>query len=460
MTNKTTFTGEVNIPSNSSYKIGGSAAPFMRVVTSTAVNTGNPGSTPTITAGGNASAGSITFAIPRGVGGQDGANGPPGTPGAQGAAGQQGPQGPPGPPGNNGATGNAGGSGGSIGTHTSQTIITSSYFKANGHAYIDNHRSYVFYAFANSHGPQGNAGTNTLYNSGFINGYYTHYTGGDDGVLVKIGHQYNAAIGLYTTQTFRSGGIMVTSDRRQKKEISTLNTETCLNKIKKIRPVSYIDKSNDRFSLGFVAQELKKEINVAVDDRGVDFIENLQILGSFSNKRSQRVHGDSTTTAKGDWNLYTFTLAEGVDWPDPMPIGLEGAPPMGKYPNGPSFLGGFPSESKKRQVEHIKFSCFKTKKDLKEYGVAVYDYKFSGAAKERSIDLLIPVKTDEYPGDEGHPRIDIDENEIYILEGTIVDDYHSINYTEVFTTLTGAVQELDKKRVSNQKRIDALESKV
>ena len=90
----------------------------------------------------------------------------------------------------------------------------------------------------------------------------------------------------------------------------------------------------------------------------------------------------------------------------------------------------------------------------------MYDYKFSGAVKERSVDLLIPMKTDEYLGDSEFPRIDIDENELYILEGTKVGDLHSINYTEVFTALTGAVQELDKKRLSNQKRIDALESKV
>jgi len=436
MTNKTTFTGEVNIPSNSTYKIGGSAAPFMRVVTSTAVNTGAAGSTPTITAGGNASAGSITFAIPRGTDGENGQNGSPGTPGPPGPPGDQG---PPGPTGGRtpGPSGNTGGSGGNIGTATNGNIKTNSYIRTNGYGYIDNTRGRLFYATANAH-----------YTYVYPNGSYF----ADDAV---VGAQYNAAIGMKGYQGLRAGGLMVRSDGRQKKEVTTLDTETCLNKIKKTRPVSYLDKSNEKYSIGFIAQEMKKEINITVDNGGCDYVDNLQIMGRFSNKRSQRVAEDSTTTAKGDWNLYTFTLLEGLEWPDVMPLGNSGS-------------NLFDMETD-RKIEHIRFSSvFATEygnrnpvKNLeKSWSVAVYDYKFSGAVKERSVDLLIPMKTDEYLDDSDFPRIDIDENELYILEGTKVGDLHSINYTEVFTALTGAVQELDKKRLSNQKRIDALESKV
>ena len=152
-------------------------------------------------------------------------------------------------------------------------------------------------------------------------------------------------------------------------------------------------------------------------------------MGRFSNKRSQRVAEDSTTTAKGDWNLYTFTLLEGVEWPDVMPLGNSGA---NLFDTGTD-----------RKIEHIKFSCPEIYGNRKEsWSVAVYDYKFSGAVKERSVDLLIPIKTDEYLGDSEFPRIDIDENELYILEGTRIGDLHTINYNEVFTALTGAVQEL------------------
>ena len=439
MTNKTTFTGEVNIPSNSSYKIGGSAAPFMRVVSSTAVNTGAAGSTPTITAGGNASAGSITFAIPRGTGGQDGSNGPPGNNGGQGNQGPQGGQGNQGP---QGPTGPSGSSGGNVGTHTNNNIHTNSYFRSNGYGYLDNHASFVFYATQNTHA------------QGYPGGYYTYYVyGDDDGGTRTVGNNYNAAIGCYVPHYIRAAALSIRSDSRQKKEVTTLDTETCLNKIKKTRPVSYHDKSTDRFSLGFIAQEMKKEINIVVDDKEVGYIANLQVMGHFSNKRSQPVYEDSTTTAKGDWNLYTFTLAEGVEWPDPMPLGVR---PKGEVSTAAS-LGS----TEDRPIEHIKFTCmgaFKTY--IKCFSVAVYDYKFSGEVKERSVDLLIPVKTDEYPGDTEFPRIDIDEDELYFLEGMNVDNIHAINYPEVFTTLTGAVQELDKKRVSNQKRIDALESKV
>lgn len=442
MTNKTTFTGEVNIPSNSSYKIGGSAAPFMRVVTSTAVNTGAAGSTPTITAGGNASAGSITFAIPRGTGGQDGSDGPAGTPGPPGAAGNQGPPGPSGPNGGAGPPGPPGNSGGNVGTHTNNNIHTTSYFRSNGSAHLDNHNAFVFYATQNTHA------------QGYPGGYYTFYVyADDDSGLRTVGNYYNANIGCFVPHYIRAEGLSIRSDSRQKKEVTTLDTETCLNKIKKTRPVSYLNKSDGRFSLGFIAQEMKKEINIVVDDREVGYITNLQVMGQFSNKRSQRVDEDSTTTAKGDWNLYTFTLAEGVEWPDPMPLGVR---PKGEVSTAAS-LGS----TEDRPVEHIKFTCmgaFKT--DIKCFSVAVYDYKFSGAVKERSVDLLIPAKTDEYPGDNEFPRIDIDEDELYFLEGMNVDNIHAINYPEVFTTLTGAVQELDKKRVSNQKRIDALESKV
>jgi len=426
MTNKTTFTGEVNIPSNSSYKIGGSAAPFMRVVTSTAVNTGNPGSTPTITAGGNASAGSITFAIPRGNAGQNGTNGPPGAPGPQGG---QGAQGNRGAQGNQGATGGSGGSGGNIGTTKNGNINTNAYFRSNGYAYIDGSRSHMFYAQYNRSG--------LGYPGGSFQGYH-----GDDHFVQSIGY-WNMPIGCYTNHYFRSGGLTVKSDGRQKKEVTTLDTETCLNKIKKIRPVSYLDRSTERFSLGFVAQELKKEINIAVDPRGNDFVENLQLGGKFSNKRGP-VNPDVDKKQEGPWYLYTFTLAEGVEWPDVNPLVLRD------------------KSDDTWQVEQIKFMCPDNKEfqSIKNFSVAVHDSRYCDQPKERSVDLLIPVKTDEYSGTTEDPRIDIDEDELYFLEGTRVDDYHSINYNEVFTALTGAVQELDKKRVSNQKRIDALESKV
>jgi hypothetical protein len=156
------------------------------------------------------------------------------------------------------------------------------------------------------------------------------------------------------------------------------------------------------------------------------------------------VDPDVEKKQEGDWYLYTFTLAEGVEWPDVNPLVL-------RDKSDDTF-----------QIEQIRFMCPDNKGfgELKCFSVAVHDSRYCDEPKERSVDLLIPVKTDEHSGTMEDPRIEIDEDELYFLEGTRVDDYHTINYNEVFTALTGAVQELDKKRVSNQKRIDALESKV
>jgi hypothetical protein len=385
MTNSTTFPGEINIPSNTTYKVGGNIVQVLAANSAISVATGDAGSDASVTLGGNASAATLAFTIPRGNTGQQGQNGPNApSVGPQGpSSNQAGPQGAQGS--NSNQAGPPGPQGGGV-YSTNTSIQTNGYMRSNGYQYIDNAGSNrTFYAY-----------------------YWTHGNG-------QVGNQ---AIGVYVTQHIRTGGLSIKSDERSKTDIKTLDTEEALKKINNIRPVSYINKGNHKLSLGFIAQEVKKELPVAVFDEEMEFVENIYLLGNFTNKRSFIRHDGAACVQ------YTFVFKDGT----------------------------FPSNLKFENAEILKFQVGGIAPEDRDEFTALYVRQYCGEPQSNSLDVLIDDDPDH--------RVTVDESIEHLLCGSKVNDAHSINYNEVFTVLTASVQEIDKQRLLDRARLEVLESKI
>ena len=426
MTNSTTFPGEVNIPSNNTFKIGDSVPAFLAGVTSVSVSEGNPGTDCSVAVGGNATAKSLAFTIPKGA---NGAPGNTGQSGNQGPAGNNGPPGPPGPQGSNGPPGPSGPQGQNV-YNTNNALQTNYYLRANGYQYLDNTgRAQIFFATSHQHGNGTPAGVS-----------YTYTYFGDDGYSRQTHyHQFNPAISLYAAQWIRCAGIQARSDDRFKTDIKTLDTEKALKKIHKIRPVSYFDKVDSSFELGFIAQEVQEELPSAVMDTR-DVVENINRVGFFSNKRVVEIPmwtltDDRRSVPSGPkvkCFLYTFTFRDKT----------------------------WPTDLKLNDYESLEFSAINGQGEdsfLSEYrrDVCGEPYNQRGVGK---IDLLIEDQV-EAP-DIRLPDGIIEDDEVYLLRGTRTVDSKILKYDDVFTVLTAAVQELDKQLQLDLEWIERLESKL
>jgi len=420
MTNSTTFPGEVNIPSNTTFKIGDSVPAFLAGVTSVSVSDGAAGSDCSVTVGGNATAKSLAFTIPKGA---NGPNGAPGNAGNPGPAGNNGPPGPQGPAGNNGPPGPQGPAGQNV-YNTNNALQTNYYLRANGYQYLDNTgRSQVFYAASYQHGngtPAGSHTTMTYFGDDGIS-YQTHY------------HQFNPAISLYAAQWIRGAGLVARSDDRFKTDIKTLDTEKALKKIHNIRPVSYFNKVDSDFQLGFIAQEVEKELPSAIMDTK-DVVQNINRVGNFSNKRVVEIPMWIKNERIPDVKcfLYTFTFRDKT-WPTDMKLNdfesLDFATVTGEGED--SFM-----------AEYRRDVCGEP---YNQRGVGM-------------IDVLIEDEV-EAP-DMSLPDGIIEGDELYILNGTRTYDAKILKYDDVFTVLTAAVQELDKQLQLDLEWIERLESKL
>ena len=370
--------------------------------------------------GGNATAKSLAFTIPKGA---NGPNGAPGNAGNPGPAGNNGPPGPQGPAGNNGPPGPQGPAGQNV-YNTNNALQTNYYLRANGYQYLDNTgRSQVFYAASYQHGngtPAGSHTTMTYFGDDGIS-YQTHY------------HQFNPAISLYAAQWIRGAGLVARSDDRFKTDIKTLDTEKALKKIHNIRPVSYFNKVDSDFQLGFIAQEVEKELPSAIMDTK-DVVQNINRVGNFSNKRVVEIPMWIKNERIPDVKcfLYTFTFRDKT-WPTDMKLNdfesLDFATVTGEGED--SFM-----------AEYRRDVCGEP---YNQRGVGM-------------IDVLIEDEV-EAP-DMSLPDGIIEGDELYILNGTRTYDSKILKYDDVFTVLTAAVQELDKQLQLDLEWIERLESKL
>jgi hypothetical protein len=444
MTNSTTFPGEVNIPSNSTFKIGDSVPAFLAGVTSVSVSEGTAGSDCSVAVGGNATAKSLTFTIPKGA---NGPNGAPGQAGQPGPAGNNGPPGGTGPPGNNGPPGGGGPTGpspyGTAQTPTNSALQSNYYIRSNGYQYLDNAGTdQTFWArvynsgrgpfFHQAHysivgGQRGYAAGSNMGGGAVENGriYY-----GDDSYSTQYNiYQFNPAISMYGAYYLRCAGLNARSDERFKTDIKTLDTEKALKKIHNIRPVSYYNKEGSAFEIGFIAQEVEKELPQSIIDT-TDAVSNINRVGSFSNKREAFTSQPGEEELNVKCSKYTFTFRDKT-WP----TGLE--------------------------LSDLALLQFKTvvEKGEKTFG-GEYRRDVCGEPHNQrgfgQIDVLIDDVGEGCELPEGIKQ----DDEVYLLNGTIEYDSKILKYDDIFTVLTAAVQELDKQLQLDLEWIERLESKL
>ena len=205
------------------------------------------------------------------------------------------------------------------------------------------------------------------------------------------------------------------SDERIKKNIKSLNTEIALSKLRKIRPVSYTHIDTGSFEIGFIAQEIKKELPSSTST-SPGFVGNINIMGTFSDKQTIKVEKGDTEV---DVVLYTITLEKSL-------------PPTFDV-----------NEISVLQTTVVKGSESKT-------GVVKYDPKHCG--KVESDGTVIKVLIEDANS--------IDEECVYKIYGTQVKDLHTLNYDDVFTVTTAALQEVDRQQQSDKVRITTLETQL
>ena len=155
---------------------------------------------------------------------------------------------------------------------------------------------------------------------------------------------------------------------------------------------------------------------MAVFDEELEFVENIYLLGNFTNKRSF-IRDDGAACVQ-----YTFVFKDGT----------------------------FPSNVKFEDAEILKFQVGGLVEE--EEFTALYVRQYCGEPQSNSLDVLIDDDPDH--------RVTVDESIEHLLCGSKVNDAHSINYNEVFTVLTASVQEIDKQRLLDRARLEVLESKI
>lgn len=122
----------------------------------------------------------------------------------------------------------------------------------------------------------------------------------------------NSLSGDSLDNSFASGN----SDRRIKTDIKEIETTEALSKIRELKPVyyKYIDRDNDKVeNIGFIAQEVKEVIPIAVDGTKENFIPNVFKFGKwYSIRCANGLEGDSISESPLYKNFINFDAPHGL----------------------------------------------------------------------------------------------------------------------------------------------------
>ena len=201
------------------------------------------------------------------------------------------------------------------------------------------------------------------------------------------------------------------SDKRNKKNIKTIDTTTALDLTDKINIVSYIEKSTNQKKSGVIAQELKEILPHAVT-HNIDGVCDIMIPCTFISKEPY----DKPTVS-----INKFKLSK------PLSSDTE-------LVSKTTFV-----QMEKRIVNENDG----VNKDLDTFLYFKHD--------EEHIYLLSII-------DEA--KFDLNDGDVCMLMGRIVDDALSVDYNSVFSIGLSAIKELNIQRVKDKKRIDDLEDIV
>jgi hypothetical protein len=233
---------------------------------------------------------------------------------------------------------------------------------------------------------------------------------------------------MYAAYYLRCAGAYARSDERFKTDIKTLDTEKALKKINNIRPVSYYNKEVSGFQLGFIAQEVEKELPGSVMSENT-FVSNINRVGSFSDKREAFTFGrDGKLNVK--CSKYTFQCRDKT----------------------------WPTDLKLNDYELLEFKTNGEKGEDKF--LAEYRRDICGEPSNQRGFGRMDVLIDDVGEDSEIPDGLKHDDEVYLLNGTRESDAKLLRYEEIFTVLTAAVKELDKQLQLDSEWIERLESKL
>jgi hypothetical protein len=192
-------------------------------------------------------------------------------------------------------------------------------------------------------------------------------------------------------------GLLATSDERAKMEIQTLDTEMALSKLDKIRPVSYKMKHTGQFTFGFIGQEIEKELpNVVNKDMG--YISDFNIMGVFSNKQSTKYQGKDE-----EKDAFVYTLTLDVPIPSTFDVNLS---------------------------TYIETACVSEGITAEFF----YDPEYCGKPEIGGTVMKLLSEKDN-----------VREGVSYKIIGTLVNDFRSLDYNEIFTVTTAALKEVNEQ---------------
>jgi len=162
-----------------------------------------------------------------------------------------------------------------IGINTSVDSINQAiYFNTDlrnmyiGQAYQNGTNSNNGFTMAISGGSGNNPKLNVLFQKDGTVYFRTNLN--NDDILPNVDGGFVAGNGFFRwDDVYASNGTINTSDERQKKDITSLDTEKTIEFIKSLRPVRYKLKNHKRFHCGLIYQELEQNVDAFLKEWGL-----------------------------------------------------------------------------------------------------------------------------------------------------------------------------------------------
>ena len=245
--------------------------------------------------------------------------------------------------------------------------------------------------------------THQLTVSGYVNEslndqpYFIANTQGHANYSLSEDETYWYWTGIKATYWIRGQGLLATSDERVKTDIQTLDTGVALSKLEKIRPVSYKLKNAGEYMFGFIGQEIEKELPNVVN-KNTGYITDFNIMGVFSNKQSIKYQGKDE-----EKDVFVYTLTLDVPIPSTFDVNLS---------------------------TYIETACVSEGITAEFF----YDPEYCGKPEIGGTVMKLLSEKDN-----------VREGVSYKIIGTLVNDFRSLDYNEIFTVTTAALKEVNEQ---------------
>jgi hypothetical protein len=258
-------------------------------------------------------------------------------------------------------------------------------------------------------------------------GTETYFGQNSGGSVFALGNSFPVSLKVDTLGFIWTRGIVNNSDTRIKNNIIDIDDNNALSILRKIQPKTYeyIDKvkNGSETVIGFIAQEIKEIIPKAVSIQK-------EYIPSFYTRCQV-----SSTDAS---NIVLVTSPIDLSW-NPL-----------HDQSGNAFVdadGNACSDSSGNKVFNVK---------LYDQSNNEITCKTTNVLDKRSY--LMDVTGSKMVDASGNLLLESDGG--YFLYGQEVDDFHTLDKAAIFTVVTAAVQDIDRKQVLDEAKIAALESQV